>query len=695
MVFLSDGGNRGADPAPYVAQLKAAGVRIISLGLGAAVNMPLMQQIASSTNDYFYAPTTGDLGWALKNVVGDACRTIPPLVDAGGNQGVYSARLPDSLTLQGEVHGSGPQGNLGLTATWSEVSGPGPVTFVDPSSPTTSVVFSDPGTYVLKLEVTDGQTTTAQLVTITVDPAPSLQGASLVLAPSSPGPLTVGTPETLTATLIDAQSHPIGNFVVQVAITGANPTVATLSTNAAGVATFTYAGAVAGTDTVQATALGGTAQLLSTPLAITWMGTPPVGSVAAQGWIGAPATQTTIMGLVPIKVASGVTVTSGTLSYWPATKPGDTHVLTTSAQGGPGATLATLDTTVLSNGTYVIDLNGADDHGNQQDSEVLVTVAGDYKPGRVVVDVPEFTVPVAGIPISVGRRYDSLEREKIGDFGNGWSLEIGHPDLQVDLGNNVTITMSNGRRATFLFEMQPEAVGAIVLGFLAQPIYVPEPGVFGTLTSDGCTPLAFDPNNPDPICFGSLFDPTALHYAPTIYKYTDPYGVVYTMGADGTLKTIQDRNNNILTFTPGGIISEPSGQAVSFTRDGQGRITKILTPTHIEYDYTYDGSGNLVTAQDPGQNVFTQICQYGYDGDHLLTSSIDASGHHVPDVDVRRRGKACHRRGCSRQRHEVRLRRVGPHHDDDLPGHGRSDAHLRRSRAAALADRPARTDYHA
>ena len=53
MVFLSDGGNTGADPSPYVAQLKAAGVRIISLGFGPAVNIPLMQQIASSSNDYF------------------------------------------------------------------------------------------------------------------------------------------------------------------------------------------------------------------------------------------------------------------------------------------------------------------------------------------------------------------------------------------------------------------------------------------------------------------------------------------------------------------------------------------------------------------------------------------------------------------------------------------------------------------
>jgi Mg-chelatase subunit ChlD len=34
MVFLSDGENTGADPSPYVAQLRAAGVRTISLGFG-------------------------------------------------------------------------------------------------------------------------------------------------------------------------------------------------------------------------------------------------------------------------------------------------------------------------------------------------------------------------------------------------------------------------------------------------------------------------------------------------------------------------------------------------------------------------------------------------------------------------------------------------------------------------------------
>ena len=38
---------------------------------------------------------------------------------------------------------------------------------------------------------------------------------------------------------------------------------------------------------------------------------------------------------------------------------------------------AQLDTTTLPNGSYVIDVNGTDDQGNQQDSRTLIAVAGD------------------------------------------------------------------------------------------------------------------------------------------------------------------------------------------------------------------------------------------------------------------------------------------------------------------------------
>jgi RHS repeat-associated protein len=466
-------------------------------------------------------------------------------------------------------------------------------------------------------------------------------GGHLTVSLSSPGPLLTGTAETLTAVLTDSLGHAIGDFIVQVSVTGANPTTGTVTTDATGTATFTYVGWAPGTDVLQTIAIGGTAQLQAAPLMVSWTPAPPGGgnqSIIAQGWIGAPAQRAIVMGLVPITVAPGVTVSSATVSYWPSAAPTAFHTLATSASGGPGATLATLDTTTLSNGGYVIDVSGTDNHGNAQDNEILVTVAGDYKPGREVVDVTEFTVPIAGTPIVVGRRYDSLNKDTVGDFGHGWSLTVGHPDLEVDLAKNVTITMPNGRRATFFFGLQSVAAGPIVLGFLAQPTYVPEPGVFGTLTSDGCNLLSFNPfsDNPSPICFDSLFDPVSLQYSPMTYTYTDPYGVVYTMGADGTLKSIQDRNHNILTFSPTGITSPVTGQTVSFTRDDQGRITQILAVdlgdffhTRFEYDYVYDGAGNLVQVTAPAVNIFTEVYHYGYDGSHRLTSAIDPAGNHT------------------------------------------------------------------
>jgi YD repeat-containing protein len=440
-----------------------------------------------------------------------------------------------------------------------------------------------------------------------------------------------------TATLLDAGSQPIAGFVVQFTVTGANPGTVATTTNAAGVATFTYTGTVPGTDVIQAAAIGGTAQLASPAVSLSWTaaGSGPSG-IVSRGWIGAPAQQARVTGLVPITVGPGVTVASSTVSVWPARTPGNVTTLATNAAGGPGATLATFDTTTLPNGSYIIDVTGTDSQGNQQANEVLVAVSGDYKPGRVVVDVPEFTVPVAGLPITIGRHYDSLNRDKVQDFGYGWSLAIGHPDLEVDQAGDVTITLPNGRRSTFIFEIQPAVVGPIVLGFVGRPLFVPEPGVFGTLTGDGCSVLVFNPyvDNIDPICFDTILDPVPQHYTATTYRYTDAYGTVYTMGADGSLRSIQDRNQNILTFTAEGITSSVTGQTVAFTRDGQNRITKIVTPTlgdffntHFEYDYGYDPSGNLSTADRAPIDGSLNRYSYTYDGDHRLQGTTDPLGH--------------------------------------------------------------------
>src|SRR6185436_18778681 len=107
-----------------------------------------------------------------------------------------------------------------------------------------------------------------------------------------------------------------------------------------------------------------------------------------------PLDQSKVTERVPVVLSPDVTLASGTIKYFPTAVPTDVRFLATNVSGAPGATLATLDTTMLANGAYVIQLDGTDDGGNQKTSVVLVTVTGDYKPGRLVVELTDFTLPI-------------------------------------------------------------------------------------------------------------------------------------------------------------------------------------------------------------------------------------------------------------------------------------------------------------
>jgi RHS repeat-associated protein len=553
----------------------------------------------------------------------DLCRNLPPLVRAGGNQGAYGIRLPHVLTLQGEVHDDGPPERL--TSEWTVLSGPAPVTFADASSPVTDAVFTDPGTYVLQLAASDGFTTSADRATITVDPEPSLTGASLSVVLGAAGPLNTGATETLTATLVDAQAHPIADFPIQVTVAGANAQTGTVTTNSSGVATFAYVGAKVGTDVLSATALG-TTQLTSTSLSVTWNVATSGAPAVTQGWIGAPTHQSTVTGQVPVTVGAGVTLVSGTLTYWPTSAPDQVHTLAASVSGAPGAVLATLDTTTLANGPYIIRLDATNDAGQTQTSLAAVTVSGDYKPGRLMVDVNVLTISLPGMPLMIGRHYDSLEKDNVSDFGHGWSLAMSHPRLESDPAHNVTLTMPNGRRVTFYFT--PQSFGG-VFNFFYGPKYTPEAGVYGSLTSDGCPLLLVAGGTP--VCFLE----GGLEYTPSTYTYTDPYGTAYVMGATGELRSITDRQRNSLVFSASGITSTVAGMTVHFDRDTQGRITTITSPeidasASFAIDtYEYDANGDLITEKRPASgsaNVGVPLpTKYTYTA-HRLTQTIDARG---------------------------------------------------------------------
>jgi RHS repeat-associated protein len=639
VILVSDGGNTGADPAPQIARLRALGVRAVTIGVGENIDFQLLQKIASAPSDYFYAPSAPDLAWVYSAMSGDVCRNQPPLVRAGGNQGAYAVELPNALQLQGEVHDDGPPGNPMLTSEWSVVSGPGTVTFGDATSPVTTALFSDPGTYVLALEATDGLYTMSDKATITVDSEPSLTGASFVASLGTPGSLAVGSAASLLTKLTDAGGHGIANFPVQVTIAGPNAQTATILTDASGNATFGYSGVNVGTDVLTAVALGLT-PLSAAPVSVAWTAAT-TEQVVTQGWIGAPLHQSTVTGSVGITVGQGITLTSGTVTYWPLSAPDQIHTLASGVAGGPGAVVATLDTTVLANGPWVVKLDGTDNAGHSQISEASVTVSGDYKPGRVVVEETDMTIPLPGLPLTVGRRYDSLEKDNVGDFGNGWSLALGHPRLEVDPAHNVTITMPDNRRVTFYFQAT-SASASITFAWLYSPGYVPEAGTFGTLTADGCSLMVLSAGQL--VCFLD----SGLEYAPTTYTYTDPYGRVFTMGASGELKSIVDQQQNALTFTPGGIVSS-SGQGVSvtFARDAQGRITSVTGPRVDPQNdrqivsYTYGAGGDLTTVKltDNSTEGFT------YDHHRLLTSTdpngklartstYDTTGHLLTDTDA-------------------------------------------------------------
>jgi len=290
IVYIGDGG-ADVDPASAIARLRASGARTVAMGIGSNINPTVVRQIASSGNDYFTSPGAAAVDFAFNNLNQDLCRNLAPFVSAGGNQGLYNARIPTFLTLQGEVHDDGPNGDVRLTSEWTVISGPGPVSFADASSPVTDVLFGLPGTYVLQLAASDGYLTVADRATIAVDPDPSIAGANLAVAVTAAGPLETGQNETLTATLTDGLGAPIRDYVIRLTVAGANPVTTALLTNSLGVATFTYRGSKPGTDVLHATAIGSTLQLDSAFLSVTWVQPASGGAFLTQGWIASPLDQ--------------------------------------------------------------------------------------------------------------------------------------------------------------------------------------------------------------------------------------------------------------------------------------------------------------------------------------------------------------------------------------------------------------------
>jgi RHS repeat-associated protein len=185
-----------------------------------------------------------------------------PAVDAGADIHFVNAQM--SAMLNGIVTDDGLPAGAPLAITWSKLSGPGTATFAAPNARSGNVTFSASGEYILQLSATDGALTTTD--TLAVHASVGL----LALTPAASGPNVTGATQLMKATLADAAGNPLFGETVTITVAGANSRVASLVTDPAGVALFTYVGANAGNDAITAS-VASAAILMSNVATVNWV----------------------------------------------------------------------------------------------------------------------------------------------------------------------------------------------------------------------------------------------------------------------------------------------------------------------------------------------------------------------------------------------------------------------------------------
>lgn len=303
------------------------------------------------------------------------------------------------------------------------------------------------------------------------------------------------------------------------------------------------------------------------------------------------------------------------------------------------AVLGRFDPTLLQNGPYLVRVTAYDINGQGRQEGVLVQVAGRLKFGEFRLEFTDLQVPVAGVPITITRVYDSRDARRVGDFGHGWSLGLmdarlresakrpftglGGEESTFTTRTRVFLNLPDGRRAGFRFTPEVGAVSPI-FGAFFRPAYTAEPGVYDRL--EPLDPAAAWQIRGDGTVYGGF---GLVGYDPAGYRLVARDGTAYVYDERAGLQSVTDRNGNRLAITRDGIFHYLAGSAtpgvqVPFLRDARGRIERILDPAGNALRYTYDAAGDLRAFTDQ----VTNVTRYAYSAAraHFLTNIIDPFG---------------------------------------------------------------------
>ncbi len=564
------------------------------------------------------------------NVNPDTRVNQPPTVSAGANQ---SLTLPANVvSLQGTATDDGLPAGGALNVVWNLVNGPGPVTFSDRNSLTTTATLgAATGTYLFRLTAGDSQLTSSSDVTVTVN------------ASNQAPTVNAGADQTIlltdAATLQGTASDdglPAGSSV-SVAWTkmSGTGTVAFVNPSAAATtATFSEAGTYVLRLTATDTELQASDEVTIT---VNPAQPPPVVELLTPTE-GAEITS-------PTDVVGSVSNGAWKLEYSLNTDDGaNNQAWTTFATGNGQVTnnrLGTVDSTLMLNGIYTVRLSATDNYGQTSAATTSVLVDKNLKIGNFTVAFTDLSVPVAGLPIEVTRIYDSRDKRK-GDFGVGWTLGISNVHLEKSnvLGRHWYQTASNTFPPNYCFvETKPHVVTITFpdgnfYKFQAAPaqqcqrfapisstnlVFTPMSGTRGKLTVEGSTEIQVAGSIPGPVDLLTFSDPDIFNAS--LFHLSTEDGRDYLIDQKGGVRKVTDQNGNYLMIDANGV-THSSGKSITFTRDPEGRITQITDPSGNAQTYTYDSNSNLVSYKDRENNIST----YTYNSTHGMLTLSDPRG---------------------------------------------------------------------
>ncbi len=111
--------------------------------------------------------STGILEWKVYD--SGKSPKFPPKIDAGIDRVVVQG---GKTYLNAKLQSLGTGTDNATKLLWSKETGPGTVSFADPTNPETTATFSDLGHYVLKLTATEGDLSSSGMVNVKVDAPP-------------------------------------------------------------------------------------------------------------------------------------------------------------------------------------------------------------------------------------------------------------------------------------------------------------------------------------------------------------------------------------------------------------------------------------------------------------------------------------------------------------------------------------------